>query len=69
MEDKKVHLYRGRLLSVQGKFKEAIEEYEKALEIDPNYKPALTNLKLIQWMYYPPESEKEKKNKELFRAK
>ncbi len=61
MEDKKVHLYRGRLLSVQGKFEEAIKEYKKALEIDPKYKPALTNLKLIQWMYYPQEKEKENK--------
>jgi len=61
MESKRDHLYRGRLLSVQGKFKEAIEEYKKALAIDPNYKPALTNLKLIQWMYYPPDTEKENK--------
>jgi len=57
MEDKRVHLNRARLLSVQGKFKEAVKEYKKALEIDPKYKPALTNLKLIQWMYYPPEEE------------
>ena len=54
-----LHLNRGRLLSVQGKFKEAVEEYKKALEIDPDYKPALTNLNLIHWMYCPPETEKE----------
>lgn len=61
MEDKKIHLNRGRLLSVQGKFEEAIKEYKKALKIDPKYKPALTNLKLIYWMYYPPEKEKDNK--------
>ncbi|MCK4244073.1 MAG: tetratricopeptide repeat protein [Candidatus Omnitrophica bacterium] len=52
MEDKKGYLNRGRLLSVQGKFKEAIDEYKKALEIDPNYKKAKANLRLIYYLYY-----------------
>ncbi|MCK4431983.1 MAG: tetratricopeptide repeat protein [Candidatus Aminicenantes bacterium] len=52
MEDKKEYLNRGRLLSVQGKFKEAIDEYKKAIEIDPNYKQAKANLRLINYLYY-----------------
>ena len=39
-------------MSVQGKFKEAIDEYKKALEIDPNYKKAKANLRLIYYLYY-----------------
>ena len=59
MEDKKGYLNRGRLLSVQGKFKEAIDEYKKALEIDPNYKQAETNLRLIYCLYCQKEEERE----------
>jgi len=55
MEDKKVYLNRGRLLSVQGRFKEAIKEYKRALEIDPDYKQARTNLGLIYYLYYRKE--------------
>ena len=40
------------MLSVQGKFKEAIKEYKKALKIDPDYKQAQINLKLIYYLYY-----------------
>lgn len=50
MKDKKVHFDKGRILSVQGKYEEAIEEYRKALEIDPNYRQARTNLELIYYM-------------------
>jgi len=55
MEDKRAHLNRGRLLSVQGNFKEAIKEYKRALEIDPDYKQAQTNLRLIYYLYYRKE--------------
>lgn len=51
MEDKKTHLDRGRLFSIQGKFKEAVEEYKRALEIDPDYPQARTNLKLVYYLY------------------
>ena len=51
MEDKKAHLDRGRLLSVQGKLKEAVEEYKRALKIDPGYKQARVNLRLIHYLY------------------
>ncbi|MBU4311711.1 MAG: tetratricopeptide repeat protein [Candidatus Omnitrophica bacterium] len=47
---KEVYLYQGRLHSVKGEYREAIEEYKKALEIDPNYKPAKVNLGFISYM-------------------
>ena len=50
MKTKKEHLYLGRLYSVKGEYKKAIEEYKKALEIDPNYKLAKVNLSLIAYM-------------------
>lgn len=50
---KEEYLYQGRLHSVKGEYKEAIEEYKKALEIDPNYKPAKINLGLITYMKGP----------------
>ncbi len=50
---KKTHLYQGRLYSVKGEYKKAIEEYKKALEIDPNYKPAKVNLGFIKYMNEP----------------
>ena len=50
MKTKKEHLYLGRLHSVKGEYKEAIEEYKKALVIDPNYKPAKVNLGFISYM-------------------
>jgi len=40
---------KGRLLAIQGKNEEAIEAYEKALEIEPNYKQALINLRVVYW--------------------
>jgi len=52
MEDKRAHLNRGRLLGVRGKFKEAVKEYKSALEIDPNYREARTNLEIIYYLYY-----------------
>lgn len=53
MKTKEAHLYQGRLYSVKGEYKEAIEEYKKALEIDPNYKPAKINLGFISYMKGP----------------
>jgi len=50
MKTKQAHLYQGRLYSVKGEDKEAIEEYKKALKIDPDYKPAQVNLGLISYM-------------------
>jgi len=50
MKTKEKHLYRGRLHSTKGEYKEAVEEYKKALEIDPDYKPAKTNLALITYL-------------------
>jgi len=50
MEDKKTHLDRGRILAVQGKYEEAIEEYREALNIDPNCKQARVNLRFAYWM-------------------
>lgn len=53
MKTKKEHLYLGRLYSVKGEYKKAIEEYKKALEIDPNYKLAKVNLGFIYYMKGP----------------
>lgn len=50
---KEAYLYQGRLHSVKGEYKEAIEEYKKALEIDPNYQPAKINLAFISYMRGP----------------
>jgi len=50
---KEAHLYQGRLHSVRGEYNEAITEYKKALEIDPNYKPAKVNLAFISYMKGP----------------
>ena len=40
---------KGRLFAIQGKNEQAIEAYEKALEIEPNYKQALINLRVVYW--------------------
>ena len=53
MKTKEEHLYQGRLHSVKGEYKEAVEEYKKALEIDLNYKPAKFNLDFITYMQGP----------------
>ncbi|MFZ6016846.1 MAG: tetratricopeptide repeat protein [Nitrospirota bacterium] len=50
MKIKEEHLYLGRLHSVKGEYKKAIEEYKKALKIDPDYKPAKVNLAFISYM-------------------
>ena len=50
MKTKEAHLCQGRLHSVKGEYKEAIEEYKKALEIDPSYKQAKVNLGFITYM-------------------
>ena len=50
---KEAYLYQGRLHSVKGEYKEAIKEYKKALEIDPNYKAARVNLGFISYMKLP----------------
>lgn len=50
---KEAYLYQGRLHSVKGEYREAIEEYKKALEIDPNYKPAKVNLGFISYLKGP----------------
>lgn len=41
---------KGRLFAVEGKYKQAIEAYEKALKIEPNYKQAQVNLRFVYWM-------------------
>jgi len=53
MKTKEEHLYQGRLNSIKGEYKKAIEEYKKALEIDPNYKLAKVNLGFIYYMKGP----------------
>jgi len=60
---KEAHLYQGRLHSVKGEYREAIEEYKKALEIDPNYKPAKVNLGFISYMNGPLNKDKIASNK------
>jgi len=50
MKTKEEHLYQGRLHSVKGEYKEAIEEYEKALKLDPAYGPAKVNLGFMTYM-------------------
>jgi len=52
---KEAHLYQGRLHSVKGEYKKAIEEYKKALKIDPNYKLAKVNLDFISYMKLRPK--------------
>ena len=41
---------KGRLFAIEGKNEEAIEAYEKALKIEPNYKQAQVNLRFAYWM-------------------
>ncbi len=65
MKTKEEHLYQGRLHSVKGEYKEAIEEYKKALEIDPNYKPAKVNLGLISYMKGPLNKDRCASNKNM----
>jgi len=43
------YLNKGKLFAIQGKDEQAIEAYEKALEIEPNYKQALINLRVVYW--------------------
>lgn len=57
------YLYQGRLHSVKGECEKAIEEYRKALEIDPNCKPAKVNLGLISYMKGPWNKDKIASNK------
>jgi len=57
------HLYQGRLHSVKGEYKKAIEAYKKALEIDPNYKPAKVNLAFISYMKGPLNKDRVASNK------
>ncbi len=40
---------KGKLFAIEGNNEEAIEAYEKALEIEPNYKQALINLRVVYW--------------------
>jgi len=63
------HLYQGRLFSVKGEYKEAIEEYKKALEIDPNYKLARVNLAFISYMKGPLNKDRVASNKHMKLAK
>lgn len=62
-ETKEAYLYQGRLHSVKGEYKEAMEEYRKALEIDPNYKPAKVNLGFISYMKGPLNKDRAASNK------
>ena len=50
MASKEDHLYNGRLYSVKGEYKKAIEEYKKALAIDPEYKPVKVNMALLSYL-------------------
>ena len=43
------YLNKGKLFAIEGKNEQAIEAYEKALEIEPNYKQALINLRVVYW--------------------
>ncbi len=49
MNNAEKHFGRGRLLSMQGLYLEAIDAYKKALEIDPGHSQARTNLKFISY--------------------
>ena len=40
----------GRLFAIDGKNGQAIKAYKKALEIEPNYKLALDNLRFVYWL-------------------
>ncbi len=40
----KEHLAQGNDFNQAGEFQKAVDEYQKALEIDPNYVDAMTNL-------------------------
>ena len=44
------HFNRGKLLAVEGKYDEAIEAYQEALKIEPNYKQAQINLRFAYWL-------------------
>ena len=57
------HLYQGRLHSVKGEYEKAIEEYRRALEIDPNCRSAKVNLGLISYMKGPWNKDKIASNK------
>ncbi|MDI6892496.1 MAG: tetratricopeptide repeat protein [Actinomycetota bacterium] len=50
MNQAEEHFNRGRILSVKGLYQEAIAEYKKALQIDPDYSQGRTNLGLIYWL-------------------
>jgi len=63
MKTKEEHLYQGRLYSVKGEYEKAIEEYRKALEIDPNYMPAKVNLGFLSYMNGPLNKDKVASNK------
>ena len=43
------YLNKGKLFAIEGKNEEAIKAYEKALEIEPNYKQAQVNLRVVYW--------------------
>ncbi|MDA2929125.1 tetratricopeptide repeat protein [Acidobacteria bacterium AH-259-O06] len=38
------------MLPIEGKVEQAIDAYKKALEIEPNYKPAQDNLRFLYWL-------------------
>jgi len=62
---KEEHLYQGRLHSIKGEYKEAMEEYKKALEIDPNYKSAKVNLAFISYMKGPLNKDRNASSKHM----
>ena len=43
------YLNKGKLFAIQGENEQAIEAYEKALEIEPDYEQALINLRVVHW--------------------
>jgi len=59
------HLYQGRLHSVKGDYEKAVEDYRRALEIDPNCKPAKVNLGFISYMKGPWHKDKIASNKHM----
>ena len=48
-DEAREYFNKGRLFAIKGKNEQAIEAYNKALKIEPNYKQAKTNLRYILW--------------------
>ena len=53
-----IHTERGKALSLAGKHAEAVKDFSRALELDPNYAPARQALALAQSRVITPKSSK-----------